>query len=86
MSCRKATTASTYGMGFPAMFAKTGRGRRHDAPVWRNSNFVGGHSICPRPDVKLLFHYFIRFHARFFFVSAGAKKKLTKRNAVKEMR
>ena len=30
------------------MFAKTGRGRRHDAPVWRNSNFVGGHSICPR--------------------------------------
>ena len=28
----------------------------------------------------------IRFHARFFFVSAGAKKKLTKRNAVKEMR
>ena len=48
MSCRKATTASTYGMGLSAMFAKSGRGRRHDAPVWRNSNFVGGHSICPR--------------------------------------
>ena len=23
-------------------------GGAHDAPVWRNSNFVGGHSICPR--------------------------------------
>ena len=33
MSCRKATTAATYGMGFPAMFAP---------------NTVGGHSICPR--------------------------------------
>ena len=33
MSCRKATTASTYGMGLPAMFAP---------------NTVGGHSICPR--------------------------------------
>ena len=33
MSCRKATTASTYGMGLSAMFAP---------------NTVGGHSICPR--------------------------------------
>ena len=33
MRCRNATTASTCGMGFPAMFAP---------------NTVGGHSICPR--------------------------------------
>ncbi len=33
MSCRKATTASTYGMGLSAIFAP---------------NTVGGHSICPR--------------------------------------
>ena len=33
MSCRRAATASTYGMGLSAMFAP---------------NTVGGHSICPR--------------------------------------
>ena len=55
MSCRKATTASTYGQqsAFLQCSQKPVGGWRttpqaHDAPVWRKSNPVGGHSICPR--------------------------------------
>ena len=60
---------------FPAMFAKTGRGRRHDAPVWRNSNFVGGHSICPRPDVKLLFLLLYQIFCSLFLCRKEAQRK-----------
>ena len=76
---------------FPAMFAKTGRGRRHDAPVWRNSNFVGGHSICPRTDVKLLY----KKHSGccigqtpypLFLCRCRRKEKANKRNAKRETR
>ena len=61
-------------------------GRPSVGCLWQKTHICrGGFHILP-PDVKLLFHYFIRFHTRFFFVSAGAKKKLSKRNAVKETR
>ena len=44
-------------------------------------NSVGGHSICPRPDVELLYPLYHQIFTRFFFDCAGAKKKLSKRNA-----
>ena len=92
-------TAGAYGM--PPYGVSLSQGTRGVMRLWRcapapyrvcalvlcrggGCRFATTH-ILP-PDVKLLFHCFISFHARFFFVSAGAKKKLSKRNAVKEMR
>ena len=46
----------------------------------------GGNSYTPAQTQSYFFHYIISSHTRFFFDCAGAKKKLTKRNAVKEMR
>ncbi len=55
-------------------------------PRLTKTNICRGGGSPPALTQSYSFLSIIRFHTRFFFVSAGAKKKLSKRNAVKEMR
>ena len=48
MSCRKATTASTYGMGLSAMFAPNTVGADFNIRPLRESDFNNAAGACPR--------------------------------------
>ena len=51
----------------------------HDAPIWRKSNPVGGHSICPRLDVKILFLLFYQIPCPLFLCERRRKEKAIKK-------
>ncbi len=70
--------------GFPITEKKTGCFQR---PAYLADRFVdhAGDQWSPLQK-RYSFRCFSRFHSRFFFADVGAKKKLSKRNAVKEMR
>ena len=52
MSCRKATTASTYGMGLSAMFAPNTVGADFNIRPLRESDFNNAAGAYPRPAVS----------------------------------